>query len=61
MTPYRISKDSGVSQPTLSRIASGQPDVMASTLEKLEQLCRAKGINPDAPKAVRKPKRTTQH
>lgn len=44
MTQYRISKESGVPQPTLCRIAGGQPDVMASTLEKLESLAKKKGI-----------------
>lgn len=44
MTAYRISKESGVSQPTIHRIADGQPDVMASTLEKLESLAKRKGI-----------------
>lgn len=48
MTPYRISKDSGITQPTIHRILAGQPDVMASTLGRLETLCRAKGINPAA-------------
>ncbi|MDI1301978.1 MAG: helix-turn-helix domain-containing protein [bacterium] len=44
ITQYRIAKDSGISQPTLSRISSGQPDCMTSTLEKLKKLCHERGI-----------------
>lgn len=50
LTHYRISKETGISQPTISRIAGGQPDVLASTMSKLEALCRAKGIKIPAPK-----------
>lgn len=45
MTQYRIAKDAGIPQPTISRISSGQQDCMSSTLDKLEALCREKGIN----------------
>jgi transcriptional regulator with XRE-family HTH domain len=44
MTPYRIAKDSGIPQPTISRIKNGQPDCMASTIEKLKALCKKNGI-----------------
>lgn len=47
-SPYRISKESGIPQPTISRIIAGQPDCLASTLRKLEELCQASGIDLDA-------------
>lgn len=48
VTQYRIHKDTGISQPTLSRIANGQPDCLQSTIDKLEDYCRLKGIDPDS-------------
>lgn len=47
MSQYRISKESGIPQPTLSRISAGQPDCMASTISKLAAVCRSKGIDPE--------------
>lgn len=48
VTQYRIHKDTGISQPTLSRITNGQPDCLQSTIDKLEAYCRARGIDPDS-------------
>lgn len=45
MTQYGIAKASGIPQPTISRIMSGQPDCLASTLEKLRDLARQKGVD----------------
>lgn len=45
MTQYRIAKDAGIPQPTISRIRHGQADCMSSTLKKLEALCVSAGID----------------
>lgn len=45
MTQYRIAKDSGIPQPTISRIMRGQADCMSSTVQKLKELCIAHGID----------------
>lgn len=45
MTKYRIHKEADISQPTLKRIAEGQPSVLTSTLEKLEALAEREGVS----------------
>lgn len=52
MTQYRIAKDAGITQPTISRISAGQPNCLSSTLDKLKELCRQKGIDPEKKNAA---------
>jgi transcriptional regulator with XRE-family HTH domain len=47
MTRYQMAQESTLTEATLSRILGGQPRVMSDTLEKLEALCRQKGIDPN--------------
>ena len=45
LSVYRISKETGIPQPTLWRIRNGQNDCLLSTHEKISSLCKEKGIN----------------
>lgn len=47
MTRYQMAQESTLTEATLSRISGGQPRVMSDTLEKLEALCKKKGIDPN--------------
>lgn len=45
LSVYRISKETGIPQPTLCRIRNGQSDCLLSTHEKILAFCKEKGID----------------